>query len=151
MISSLRSIAEVPRQMFHRGPMVLLYHRILDPDIDVRLLCVSPDRFDSQMKYIKEHYFVYSYKSFFEDLLRGEFRKRSVLVTIDDGYADNYAYAYRILKKYSLPAVMFITGDKQRNDESWITKLEYYFYVVKKHPDKIYLNIGKKEYMLSME
>lgn len=129
----------------------MLYHRVLAPRIDSRLLCVSPDRFDQQMSYIKNHYFVYSYKNFIEDLKKGEFRKKSVFITFDDGYADNYAYAYKILKKYEIPAVMFITGNRERRDESWITKLENYFFVVKKQPSQICLNIGKKKYSFSLK
>ena len=42
-----------------------------------------------------------------------ELPEKSVLITFDDGYADNYYFAYPILKKYNLKATFFVVG-------SWI-------------------------------
>jgi peptidoglycan/xylan/chitin deacetylase (PgdA/CDA1 family) len=48
---------------------------------------------------------------------------KTVTLTFDDGYKDNYTYAFHILKKYNLPATMFIIVnevDRQKGDRlSW--------------------------------
>ena len=37
--------------------------------------------------------------------------KKSVLITFDDGYNNNYDYAFGLLKKYNMNAVVFCVGD----------------------------------------
>jgi peptidoglycan/xylan/chitin deacetylase (PgdA/CDA1 family) len=49
-----------------------------------------------------------------------------VVVTFDDGYKDNYTNAYPILKKYGLPATIFLTADSIGTDKlPWWDKVAY--------------------------
>ena len=68
--------------------------------------------FEKQMKYLHDH----NYKSLtldeFYKWKKGEIKvpRKSVLITIDDGNLSNYMYAFPILKKYNMNAVVFYVG-----------------------------------------
>ncbi len=65
------------------------------------------------MSYLKQNgYNVIS----LDELVKGikssrEFRRNTVAITIDDGYKDNYTYAYPVLKEFSFPATIFIIAN----------------------------------------
>jgi peptidoglycan/xylan/chitin deacetylase (PgdA/CDA1 family) len=42
-----------------------------------------------------------------------------VIVTLDDGYADNLALALPVLKKYDVPATLFVVSDKVGQVNDW--------------------------------
>lgn len=90
---------------------LIMYHSVnakVRPKME--LLIVTPQTFEKQMRFLKEwHYNVLPLESVAE-LIRNKKKipARTVAVTFDDGYRDNYTYAFPILKKYNLPATIFI-------------------------------------------
>ncbi len=70
----------------------------------------SPEKFEAELKYLKENgYKTLSLKEFLDFLSGNKKYDRSILFTFDDGYADNYICAYPLLKKYGYNAVVFIS------------------------------------------
>jgi peptidoglycan/xylan/chitin deacetylase (PgdA/CDA1 family) len=51
--------------------------------------------------------------------LQKKFPKRSVVLTFDDGYEDNYTHALPILKKFSFTAVVFLVTDHIGKKNVW--------------------------------
>ena len=90
---------------------VLNYHHFLE-DCD-SLLCIPTAVFDQQMKYLKDN----GYRTVTaEDLLsflqyRQALPKKSLMITIDDGYRSAYDIAYPILKRYGFAATFFVYTD----------------------------------------
>lgn len=74
------------------------------------LVTVSPETFVAQMEYLATRGYTALGADVFAAFLRGECEvpEKSVLITFDDGYLDNYVYAHPILQKFSLHAVLFI-------------------------------------------
>ncbi len=89
---------------------VLMYHSI-DYTADKKdRMAVSPDNFARQMKYLRDH--GYNVIPLDEAVSYIKQKKRpppkTVAITIDDGYENNYKYAYPVLKQYHIPATMFV-------------------------------------------
>ena len=68
--------------------------------------------FEKQMKYLHDHNYKTLTLDEFYKWKKGELKvpRKSVLITIDDGNLSNYMYAFDILKKYDLNAVVFYVG-----------------------------------------
>lgn len=105
---------------------VLLYHRVIDIPTDPQLLAVKPAHFDAQLALLKERYHMLTVEEFDHHLLhRRRFPKGSVLLTFDDGYADNHTFARPLLEKHGLQALFFIaSGYIGSGREYWWDELE---------------------------
>lgn len=90
---------------------VLCYHTI--GDAPGNSLYVSEEKFREQMKYLKDNgYFTLTTDEFNDYILNNKaIPEKSVLITFDDGYRDNYTLAYPILKENSQNATIFIITD----------------------------------------
>ena len=95
---------------------VLMYHRISDLTPQeaksplMRDLTVSPAHFEEQVKYLVDNGFTCLLASTVETALR-EHRplpEKAIAITLDDGYRDNFDCAYPILRKYNVPATIFL-------------------------------------------
>jgi peptidoglycan/xylan/chitin deacetylase (PgdA/CDA1 family) len=109
-----------------RSCVVLLYHRVYNYTSDPQLLAVRSENFDSQLKIIKTESELLTVADF-ESAISGKikFPKRSVLLTFDDGYADNLHNAIPILNDHSAQAIFYIcTGHIDTFKEFWWDELE---------------------------
>lgn len=90
--------------------VILNYHKIDDMKI---ALSVSPADFDEQMAYLKaKGYHSITPDQLMDNLDNGALLPdKPLLITFDDGYLDNYANAYPILKKYGFTATFFVVTD----------------------------------------
>src|SRR3989344_4458910 len=108
---------------------ILMYHRVDDKKIDIlpyyANLNVSIKNFEEQMRYLSKNYNVIPLNDII-NINKNKKIKNSVIITFDDGYIDNYLYAYPILKKYNLPATIFLPTDFIENKKRyWLNKLYY--------------------------
>lgn len=100
---------------------VLVYHAILPEALgplpeDGNIL--SQERFAEQMQYLWSHgYHPISLEDLRNHLLyRAPLPKLPVVITFDDGYENNYLYAYPILKKYGFKATINIIVSRIGSD-----------------------------------
>jgi len=86
---------------------------------------VSPERFAEQLAVLCDRFAPLSLAELLEDLARGTLRRRSVVVTFDDGYVDNLLQAKPILGRFGVPATVFVTtGPLDEERELWWDELE---------------------------
>lgn len=87
---------------------VLLYHRVNDKSRDN--LTTTTRRFSEHLATLKRHYPVLSLSNALECMAAGRYLGPNVVViTFDDGYADNHDAAAPILERFGLPATFFVT------------------------------------------
>ncbi len=100
---------------------ILIFHRVhAKPD---PLFPHEPDaaRFDAMMRYVSRAYRVLTLGEAVEHLNRNSLPPRSLVITFDDGYADNAEVALPILQRYGLRATFFVStgfldGGRMWND-----------------------------------
>src|SRR5687767_14564371 len=88
---------------FSRRFQVLSFHKV-SPDAHPFFEPVHPDVFDQYVQFLSRWYRVMDLNELVERSQRGEVPDRAVAITFDDGYKDNYEYAFPILRKYRVPA-----------------------------------------------
>lgn len=88
---------------------ILMYHSI-DYNDKVTKLSVSPESFARQMEFLrKNNYNVISLEKAIDYIKKRERPpQKSVAITFDDGFYNNYEHAYPVLKKYNIPATIFV-------------------------------------------
>ena len=93
------------------GVPVLNYHQVEQKTGNP--LTLWPDQFEAQMAYLAdEGYTTITIDEMMDALEHGTpLPEKPVIITFDDGYADNYEYAYPILKKYGFKATIFLIYD----------------------------------------
>jgi peptidoglycan/xylan/chitin deacetylase (PgdA/CDA1 family) len=147
-------IAAADKLMNYRGyytgntPMVLLFHRVDNLSTDPYLLAVSQENFHAQVSFLKKEYNLLSTEEFAGCLTsRKRLPKKTILLTFDDGYADNLYKAIPILENLGAEALFFITTSLLGTDkEFWWDELERIFLLTKDLPPILRFVTGKQEH-----
>lgn len=94
----------------HYTVPILMYHYINDDEPSRSRLGVSPKSFQRQMRFLREHNYNVVTLAKITDLIKNKKRipPNTIAITFDDGYIDNYTNAYPVLKKYNIPATIFV-------------------------------------------
>jgi peptidoglycan/xylan/chitin deacetylase (PgdA/CDA1 family) len=124
-----------------------MYHRVFESSSDPWELCVSPGHFAEQMEVLRRNYQVMSLNEVVRSLRDGQLPERGVIMTFDDGYADNLWNAKPLLEKYELPATVFITsGSLDSPTEFWWDDLERILLQPRKLPKCMQLSVQGRAY-----
>jgi peptidoglycan/xylan/chitin deacetylase (PgdA/CDA1 family) len=104
---------------------ILMYHMVCEnsrPE-DLRFTC-SPAMFKRQMAHLRRAGYRAIPLSQLSETLRGgmELPEKSVVITFDDGFRDNYLNAFPVLLKYSLPATLFVVSGFVSRTNQWMTR-----------------------------
>jgi len=87
----------------------LMYHRVMDEPDYMRSGETILEDFKWQMELISRYFCPLSISDALELMESGSLPERAICVTFDDGYADNAVHALPILKKWRIPATVFVS------------------------------------------
>jgi peptidoglycan/xylan/chitin deacetylase (PgdA/CDA1 family) len=102
-----------------------MYHRVLPavPPHDPYDICISVGTFEAQMAWLVRSGFTVLPLSALERLFdrphQAALPKRAAVVTFDDGYEDNYLYAWPVLRRFGLEATVFLVSDAIARDNAF--------------------------------
>lgn len=107
---------------------VLMYHSIA-PDqllLPWKEIILPPDLFENQMAYLARHGFTaLTLRDLFAARRESEpLPSKPIVLTFDDGFLDNWVFAYPILKKHGLKGTFFVSTDFVDRTEEYRPNLE---------------------------
>ena len=143
-MSILERISRAPQWLRRRlapGGLILLYHRVSEDSSDPYSLTATPSHFAEHMEVLRKLARPMRLEEMIRHILDGRRPARGVVVTFDDGYADNLHNAKPLLEKYEIPATVFVaSGHVGRGQEFWWDEL-----------DRLLLQPGKLPEALSLQ
>lgn len=120
-----------------RGARIIVYHGICEKDpLRYNNSFVTRKVFEQHLQYYRKHFNVLSLNDYFEQRFSND--RFNICITFDDGYANNYKYAFPLLKQYEMPAAFFITGIRDAGRD--ILWNDFLAMVSKYGPEQLNLN-----------
>ncbi len=98
---------------------ILVYHRVLSEPDPFREGVPSVDEFDCQMRLISRYFTPLALDDAVDAMANNTLPRNAVCVTFDDGYRDNLTLALPILKKYHVPATVFVATGFLDSGRMW--------------------------------
>jgi peptidoglycan/xylan/chitin deacetylase (PgdA/CDA1 family) len=110
---------------------VVMYHALIKDKKYQNKFFINPVIFENDLKYLKENNYT---PVFMEDLLDyvdkgAPLPAKPVLITFDDGFYNNYLYAYPLLREYNMKAVFSVIGSFSDTASKTNDKNAYYSYL----------------------
>lgn len=100
--------------MFKPSIPVLMYHHVRPGG---GMIACTPEHFESQLQWLQNNHYVGITLDEFAQHLAGENiaarygGAKPVLITFDDGYLNNWVYAFPLLERYGFKATVFLVTD----------------------------------------
>ncbi|OPY80558.1 MAG: Polysaccharide deacetylase [Syntrophorhabdus sp. PtaU1.Bin153] len=127
-------ISSFTSKLLHCGIGIYRYHSVQENPADYENLIGptiihSEEVFKRQIEFLATHYKILSFNEGLSQIL-GEkpSGKRSVMITFDDGFVDNFRVALPILKALGVPAIFFVTaGAVESREPPWFCRVQNAF------------------------
>lgn len=92
-----------------------MYHQVCDRKSDPWELAVSPDHFHAQLDYVKKNFDVVNMSELADGIGKNN-RRKTVAITFDDGFKDNYTNAAPLLDYHDLPATFYVATTAMKQE-----------------------------------
>ena len=128
---------------------ILTYH-IFASQGESDFMTITKDDFEWEMKYLKKHHYHTLKMDEIECFLENTCKlpRKSVLITIDDGWKSTLDIAAPILKKYDFQATMFYIGKNNNGENESFLDLNDLSYIKENYPN---IEIASHTYNLHEE
>jgi peptidoglycan/xylan/chitin deacetylase (PgdA/CDA1 family) len=141
----LHRAAEWLQKRLTSRAVIVAYHRITNVQLDPWSMCVAPHHFDEHLQVVQKYAYPISLNQLAQAYRAGKVPQRAVVITFDDGYADNLYNAKPLLERYSIPATVFVTtGYVGSAREFWWDELERVLLQPGRLPENLCLKIGNR-------
>jgi len=138
--------------IFMQKGLILAYHRVSDLATDPQLLSVTPQHFREHLEILQKSYQPLSLQQLALCLKERKLPDRSVVVTFDDGYADNLHNAKPLLEQYAIPAMVSVTtGYVGQAKEFWWDELERLLLLSPSLPELLQVSVNGVAYSWHMD
>lgn len=97
---------------YNKVPRVLFWHGVdyrCDKNVEQEIFDI--EIFEKQISYLERHYEIISIDEFHNRFVNHCFNGKEVVLTFDDGYANNLYVVEPILHRYSLPFTVFVSAE----------------------------------------
>lgn len=103
------------------GVPVLYYHSV--DSSEANEVIISPEKLREELNFIKDSGYTTLTMSELNDYIlnNSPIPEKSIVITFDDGYADNYANAFPILKELDIKATIFVISNFTDKDGYYMT------------------------------
>lgn len=92
---------------FSERGSILMYHSI---GVNNKFSTVTPKKFEDQLKYLKEKgYTIIPLEEMIARIQKKKSIYKCISITFDDGFEDFYLTVFPLLRKYEIPASLFVT------------------------------------------
>jgi peptidoglycan/xylan/chitin deacetylase (PgdA/CDA1 family) len=126
--------------------VTLLYHRVSTRSLDPWGLSVTPHNFSQHLEVLRD-YRCMSLPQLERAIAGNKLPRRAVVVTFDDGYADNLFNAKPLLERNGISATVFVaSGYLNHLRGFWWDDLEAIFLRPGELPPALSLSVGGREY-----
>jgi peptidoglycan/xylan/chitin deacetylase (PgdA/CDA1 family) len=144
----MRGASRIKRVLSHAASwlaapsLVLMYHRVAVPSRDPWELAVTPAHFAEHLEVIRRLGRPQRLHDLTRALAAGRAPRRRIVVTLDDGYADNLLEARPLLEKHDVPATVFVAaGCLGRAQGFWWDQLENFLLTPVELPRRLQLEV----------
>ena len=141
--SRIRRVLARARAWLSRSVVVLMYHRIAEVTRDPWELAVAPGHFAEHLEVARRYGQLLTVREVTRMLAAGRVPHRGIVVTLDDGYADNLLQARPLLERHGVPATVFIAAAcLGRHEGFWWDQLERFVLEPVDVPQRLCLEVG---------
>lgn len=133
------------RRVRHSKFLVLCYHRVGSGGVPF-YSNLDPAIFEEQIRFLRRSYRIVSLDDVCRKLDAGGPPEQAVAITFDDGYRDLYNFAFPILRRYGVPATIYLTAAAIETGEiSWYDRI----FVLAMSPQLDVLELDARRWPLS--